>query len=104
MSCSMGSVRRRISPEFKHEEVRPLAEGQKVSQVASDLGVRAEILRRWKQQMETGGFKAFPGHGRVCAEYAELVPLRGEVKRLREERDILRRATAFFAACERRGS
>ncbi len=100
----MGSKRRRFSPEFKQEAVRLVMEGQKVAQVAADLGIRPEVLRRWKQQVEAGGSKAFPGHGRVRAENAELVALRRENKRLREERDILKKATAFFAAYERRGS
>lgn len=100
----MGSVRRRFSAEFKQEAVRLVREGEKVSQVAADLGIRPELLRRWKTQVEAGGGKAFPGHGRVRPENEELVALRREVKRLREERDILKKATAFFAAYERRGS
>jgi transposase len=100
----MGSARRRYSPEFKQEAVRLVAEGLKVSQVASDLGIRPEMLRRWKHQVEAGGSRAFPGHGRVRPENAELAALRRENKRLREERDILKKATAFFAAYERRGS
>jgi len=100
----MGSVRRRFSADFKQEAVRLVLGGEKVSQVASDLGIRPEVLRRWKHQVEAGGTKAFPGHGRVRAANAELVALRREVKRSREERDILRKATAFFAAYEKRGS
>ena len=100
----MGTVRRRFSAEFKQEAVRLLLEGQKASQVARDLGISAEVLRRWKHQVEAGGSKAFPGHGRVRSENAELVALRRENKILREERDILKKATAFFGAYEKRGS
>lgn len=97
-------AKRRFSPEYKHEAVRLVLEGQKASKVASDLGISAEVLRRWKQQVLASGEKAFPGHGRVRSENAELVALRRENKILREERDILKEATAFFAAYEKRGS
>ena len=100
----MAKRRRRFTAEFKHEAVKLLEAGGKASEVASDLGISAEVLRRWRHQAEADGAKAFPGHGRVRAENAELVALRRENKRLREERDILKKATAFFAAYERRGS
>ena len=99
----MGIKRRRFTAEFKHEAVRLVREGRKVTEVASDLGVATEVVRRWVHQAEAAGAKAFPGHGRVRAENAELVALRRENKRLREERDILKKATVFFAAYERRG-
>lgn len=42
-------AKRRFSPEYKHEAVRLVLEGQKASKVASDLGISPEVLRRWKQ-------------------------------------------------------
>ena len=100
----MGTGRRRFSPEFKQEAVRLVVEGEKASKVAKELGISAKVLRRWKHQVVSAGPKAFPGHGKVRAENAELVALRRETKILREERDILKKATAFFAAYEKRGS
>ena len=94
----------RYSREFKFEAVRRVQEGRRASEVAAELGINAEVLRRWKHDAETSGEKAFPGHGRVKSENEELVALRREVKRLREERDILKKATAFFAAYEKRAS
>jgi len=97
-------AKRRFSREFKFEAVRLVQQGRRASEVAAELGIAAEVLRRWKRDFEAGGEKAFPGHGRPKPENEELVALRREVSRLREERDILKKATAFFAAYDKRGS
>jgi len=68
-----------------------------VSEVAADLGISRTVLQRWRRQVDAGGERAFPGHGRVRPENEELVALRRELKRVREERDILKKALAFFA-------
>jgi len=93
----MGAGRRRFSREFKLEAVRLIEQGRRVSAVAADLGVSRTVLQRWRRQVEAGGERAFPGHGRVRPENEELVALRRELKRVREERDILKKALAFFA-------
>jgi len=54
-------------------------------------------LRRWKNQLETDSNQAFPGKGHMSPEKEELYRLRKENKRLRIEREILKKATAFFA-------
>ena len=62
----MGTSRRRFSREFNLEAVRMVAGGRhSVAQVARDLDLRAEMLRRWKRQVEQDGEQAFPGHGRL---------------------------------------
>lgn len=94
----------RYSREFKFEAVRLVQEGRRASEVAAELGINAEVLRRWKKDAETSGEKAFPGHGRVKSENEELVALRRENARLREERDFLKKAASYFAKLERRGS
>jgi transposase len=94
----------RYSREFKLEAVKLVQEGKTAAAVARDLGISAELLRRWKRDVEAGGDKAFPGSGRPKPENEELVALRREVKRLREDRDFLKNAAAYFAAQERRGS
>ena len=98
------ATRRRYTREFKVEAVRLLQDGKAASAVARDLGITAEMLRRWRRDVEAGGEKAFPGHGRPKPENEELVALRREVKRLREDRDFLKKAAAYFAAQERRRS
>ena len=93
----MGAGRRRFSREFKLEAVRLVERGRRVSEVAADLGISRTVLQRWRRQVDAGGERAFPGHGRVRPENEELVALRRELKRVREERDILKKALAFFA-------
>jgi transposase len=93
----MGAGRRRFSREFKLEAVRLVEQGRRVSEVAADLGISRTVLQRWRRQVDAGGERAFPGHGRVRPENEELVALRRELKRVREERDILKKALAFFA-------
>lgn len=86
--------RRKHSSEFKMEAVR-LAERREVpvSQVARELGICESLLHRWLKQFGKGADGI-----RVSAdEHEELVQLRRENRRLKEERDILKKATAFFA-------
>lgn len=64
----MGTSRRRFSREFKLEAVRMVAGGRhSLAQVARELDLRPEMLRRWKRQVERDGDQAFPGHGRSGA-------------------------------------
>jgi transposase len=97
-------AKRRFSREFKIEAVERVLGGRRASEVAEELGISAEVLRRWKRDFATGGERAFPGHGRPKPENEELVALRRENARLREERDFLKKAAAYFAKLERRGS
>ena len=65
----MGTSRRRFSREFKLEAVRMVAGGRhSLAQVARELDLRPEMLRRWKRQVEEDGEQAFPGHGRLKAD------------------------------------
>ena len=93
----MSKARRRFSREFKLEAVRQLATGLPLAQVARELGVRAQVIRRWKDQVAVDPVTAFPGNGRAQTEASELERLRREVVQLRAERDFLKRAAAFFA-------
>ena len=90
--------RRKYSREFKIEAVKMVTEqGLSVSEVSRDLGVHANVLRKWKNQFAEEAEQAFPGNGRLSAEQEELRRLREENRQLRMERDILKKATAFFA-------
>ena len=66
-----------------------------MAQVSRDMGVNANVIYRWKQEAQAHGYKAFPGHGQPIEE--ELVRLRRELEVVKRERDILKKATAFFA-------
>ena len=93
----MSKARRRFSREFKMEAVRQLATGLSLAQVARELGVDAQVIRRWKDQVTVDPVTAFPGNGQARTEANELERLRREVVQLRAERDFLKRAAAFFA-------
>ncbi len=92
--------RRRYSKEFKIEAVRQLELGQKTGvQLALELGVKRDHLYRWKEQLGKKGVAgAFQGAGRKPDDQqSEIARLKKEVERLTAERDILKKAAAYFA-------
>jgi transposase len=90
--------RRVFSREFKVEAVKLIRErGVAVAQAARDLDVAESVLRRWAREGEADPRQAFPGHGQIKPEQQELTQLRREVARLKAERDILKKAAAYFA-------
>ena len=91
-------TRRKFSCEFKLEAVRLVKErGVSVVQAAKDLDVHENVLRKWVREVSADPQHAFPGQGVMKPEQAELERLRKEVARLKMERDILKKAAAFFA-------
>jgi transposase len=91
-------ARRIFSREFKVEAVRLVKErGVTVAQACRDLDVHENVLRRWVRDLTTDPVQAFPGHGQRKPEQLEIERLRREVAKLRAERDILKKAAAFFA-------
>jgi len=93
----MTQKRKHFSKQFKIDAVKLITEqGYKVSEAARNLGIHHSSLRRWKKQFETDGNQAFPGKGHMTPEKEELYRLHKENKRLRMEREILKKATAFF--------
>jgi transposase len=94
----MAKPRRTFTSEFKVQAVKLLTEqGKSVAEVARDLDLGESLLRGWKQALAAEGDRAFPGQGHLPALEEELRRLRAENKRLQMERDILKKATAFFA-------
>ena len=90
--------KRTYTPEFKQDAVRLVTEqGYKVTEAARNLGINPSVLARWKSQLVSEGTNAFPGKGRLSPEQEELKRLRKENQRLKMERDILKKAAAFFA-------
>ena len=97
-----GQTRRQFTQEFKLEAVRLATLGDRsMRQVARELGISPGMLYQWKRQAEARvgheGADIFPGNGTLTSQDEEIRRLRREVVRLREERDILGKATAFFA-------
>jgi transposase len=96
----MGKTQRRTySPEFKHDAVRLVVEESRpVTEVAQNLGIHPSLLQRWKKAFEEDPGGAFPGRGRRNERDAELADLKKQLARARQERDILRKALAYFAS------
>jgi len=91
-------IRKRYSREFKLEAVKLILEqGLTVTQASQDLGINGQMLSRWKKQYIEDSSFSFPGNGKLKPKDDELQRLRKEVARLREERNILKKAAAFFA-------
>ena len=86
--------RKNISIEFKKEAVALITEqGYSVSKAAAAVDTSENNLRRWKKEFEQEG----TGERLGADERAELTKLRKEVKELRMEKEILKKASAFFA-------
>jgi len=105
---SLGSgkrERRAFEAEFKVEAVRLMRERRKVgvsvAQIGRELDVRPDLLRKWARQVEDRAGRApsdvFPGNGKLPSADEEVRRLQRENAVLRQERDFLKRAAAFFA-------
>src|SRR5687768_15220022 len=94
----MPRTRRTYTPEFKTQAVQLVTEqGYSVAEAARSLGISENLIRNWKLALQAKGEQAFPGQGNLSSQEQELVRLRAENKRLLAERDILKKAAAFFA-------
>jgi len=90
--------RKRFSRQFKVDAVRLVTEqGYRVTEAARNLGIHPNMLSRWKRQLEAESEDAFPGKGQMAPGKEELHRLRKRVKQLEMEREILKKAAAFFA-------
>ena len=86
------------SKEFKLEAVRLLETSGKLgTEIARELGIRRNLLYKWQEQLVKKGEAAFPGKGKRTEQNDELAKLRKDLERVREERDILKKAAAYFA-------
>jgi transposase len=91
-------TRKKYTKEFKQDAVRLVAEqGYKQTEAARNLGIDRGMLGRWVKEFQEDESEAFRGNGKLSSEQEELRRLREENRRLRMERDILKKATAFFA-------
>jgi transposase len=90
---------RQFSREFKLEALKRLAAKEKpATQLAAELGIRRNMLVKWREELRRKGDAAFRGAGRPPRdEQSELARLRAELERVTEERDILKKAAAYFA-------
>lgn len=92
--------RREFSKEFKLEAVRLATNGEKpLAQVAREIGIHPNLLSSWKREAASTSLAngVFPGNGKLTSQDEEIRRLRRELAIAREERDFLKKATAFFA-------
>ncbi len=94
----MAGKRKVYRAEFKLSAVKMITEQKfAVAEVARRLGVSENRLHDWKKAIAKKGIDAFPGSGHLTPQEEEIRKLRADVTRLEAERDILKKATAFFA-------
>ena len=92
--------RRVYTAEFKQEAVRlSYQSGVSVVQIAEELGITDQLLYKWRKRAREQGELAFPGKGKLALteEQRENQRLRKELERVKQERDILKKAVGFFA-------
>lgn len=91
-------TRKQFTPEFKCEAVQLLDGGSRpASELARELGVRRNQLYKWQREFQARGTGAFPGSGARKERTTEVTRLKRERARVTEERDILKKAAAYFA-------
>ena len=84
--------------EFKLAAVQMITEQKlSVAEAARRLDIRENLLRNWYKAFQAQGHDAFPGQGNLTPADEELRRLRAEVTRLKAERDLLKKAAAYFA-------
>jgi transposase len=91
------AARGRYTLEFKQEAVRLVESGQTMAAAARSLGVVEQTLGNWIKLHRAGTLRGASGRPQVTAEQMEISRLRAELARVTMERDILGKATAFFA-------
>lgn len=92
-------IRKQYSKEFKLDAISlVLDKGYSRKEAADSLDINRQMLGRWINEYQSDDGQAFRGNGKLSPEQEEIKQLKAQVKRLEMERDILKKATAFFAA------
>lgn len=93
----MKKQRRTHSREFKKEAVALVVEhGYSCAEAGRSLGINGALIGRWRRQLEGNASEAFPGKGKRTADQQRIHELEKENRRLKMEKEILKKATAFF--------
>jgi transposase len=95
----MGTEKRNsYSKEFKKNAIKlVMEEGRKPTEVARDLGIHENLIYNWQRKHKDRQEEAFTGHGKMTGKDEYIHKLEQENKRLKDERDILKKAAIFFA-------
>ena len=92
------NTRKKYPKEFKLDAVSlVLDQGYTRIEAARSLDINANMLGRWVKEQQSGDGQAFRGNGKLTPEQEEIRKLKSQVKRLEMEKDILKKATVFFA-------
>ena len=92
------TTRKKYSKEYKLDAVSlVLDQGYTITEAAKSLEVNRSVLQRWIKEFEPGDGQAFRGNGKLSPEQAEIRRLKEENRRLKMEKEILKKATVFFA-------
>jgi transposase len=91
------ATRAQYTLEFKQEAVRMVESGQSIAAAARSLGVVEQTLYNWVKAKREGRLKGSASSKTVSVEQMEISRLRAELARVKMERDILGKATAYFA-------
>ena len=90
--------RKKYNRQYKLDAVNLVINGNRsVSEVARDLGIDSNTIYRWKRELTEEGTEAFPGKGRLGPQEEELRRLRRELEQAKEDREILKKALAYFS-------
>ena len=90
--------RKKYSKEFKLDAIALVVEQNYTqAEAAKNLGINANVLGRWIKEADNDDGHAFRGNGKLTPEQDEIRSLKAQVKRLEMEREILKKATVFFA-------
>ena len=91
--------RRKYSKEFKLDAVSLVTDqGYTRTEAARSLDINANMLGRWVKECQSDHGQSFRGNGKLTPELEEIKNLKAQVRRLQMEKDILKKATVFFAA------
>ena len=95
----MAKKRRKYTKEFKLDAVRLVTDqGRTIADVARSLGIAESVLSQWKKNYSTLAAEAFTGNGKRTAHDEEVWQLKKKLARAEQERDILKKAVAYFAS------
>ncbi len=92
-------TRKQYSKEFKLDAVSlVIDQGFSRREAASSLDINSQMLGRWVKERQSEDGQAFRGNGKLMPEQEEIRKLKAQVKRLQMEKEVLKKATVFFAA------
>lgn len=93
----MPKRRRGYTDEFKRDALRLIDQGRSVAEVARNLGVHVNTLHGWRQQLSSDPDTLGPAQSKQLAKDDEIRELKKQLRRAEQERDILKKAVAYFA-------